>query len=112
MGPKALQTVENPDPQAVFLAQVKRYIDERLAPPPGGSRDLTLEDIRLRFKSHPPKTPQIAGIHVDVRTNFIEFATAMNGLPSGREKALMYTALEEASFWAHAAIARQKENQS
>lgn len=100
-----------PDPAQVFLAEVKRYIDERIAPPKGGSRDVTVEDINLRFTHHVPINERVRAQHDAVRNNFKEFATVMNDTPAGREKSLMYTALEEASFWAHAAVARQKGNQ-
>jgi hypothetical protein len=63
-------------------------------------------EIRRRFQHHRP-IGAVATAHNEVREDFATFASqVLNGLPEGREKALAFTALEEASFWAHAAIAR------
>jgi hypothetical protein len=66
-------------------------------------------EIEKRFTHHVPgdkKTP----IHTAVRANFKDYAEEMNELlPESREKSLAFTALEEASFWAHAAVARNIE---
>lgn len=102
-----------------FYQVVKKYVDERLeevreeerALATQTPRDITPESIELRFAHHVPLNEQIVGQHDAVRNNFKEFATFMSTIPAGREKSLMYTALEEASFWAHAAVARQKGNQ-
>lgn len=75
------------------------------AGPRGGA--LTAADIERRFTYHRPKGAKV-GIHNDVRVMFKEWAADLNWmLPAGREAALAFTALEEASFWAHAAIARE-----
>lgn len=64
-------------------------------------------EINKRFTHHVPIGERI-DFHDDVRFNFKAFAEwANNVLPEGREKSLCFTALEEASFWAHAAIARE-----
>ncbi len=61
-----------------------------------------------RFRYHPATTPGRMEQHDDVRTCLAETALALNDVvPEGREKALMLTKLEEAMFWANAAIARQ-----
>lgn len=44
--------------------------------------------------------------HRDLRLAYKEFANILDeGLPDGREKALAFTALQEASMWSHCAIA-------
>lgn len=47
-------------------------------------------------------------VHEEVREATLDFAALMNQLLPGesREKSLFFTALEEASFWSHAHIAR------
>lgn len=68
-----------------------------------------MDEIKNRFGFHkgtiegPNATaPQ----HADLRTGFINFAESLDDrLPNGRAKSLAMTALEEASMWAHKAIA-------
>lgn len=44
--------------------------------------------------------------HRDLRLAYKEFASVLDEtLPDGREKALVFTALQEASMWSHCAIA-------
>lgn len=46
-------------------------------------------------------------MHANLREDAQYFAAdALMNLPEGREKSLAFTAFEEATFWAHAAIAR------
>ena len=69
--------------------------------------DITVEDIERRFTYHRPEGQKVDS-HNDIRRSFKEWALALaESLPAGREKSLAFTALEEASFWAHAAIARE-----
>lgn len=66
------------------------------------------EDLVNRFAYHPPPNDERRTDHETVRRLCWLLADNMNGLlPSGREKSLAITRLEEAMFWANAAIARQ-----
>ena len=58
------------------------------------------------FDHHPPTTDEAVLAHEQVRALFKDVAKTLSNLPAGRERSLALTKLEEASFWAHAAIAR------
>lgn len=68
------------------------------------------EEIENRFGSHKATlegpeatTPK----HRELRVEFKKFATMLDeALPDGRAKAVMFTELEDASMWAHKAIAQ------
>lgn len=63
-------------------------------------------DITKRFTHHVPVARQ-QNDHGAIREAYLVFAkTLAEWLPDGREKSLAFTALEESSFWAHAAVAR------
>ncbi|MFI6909893.1 hypothetical protein ACIBKY_52135 [Nonomuraea sp. NPDC050394] len=65
-------------------------------------------DIFNRFTFHPAKTPERAKQHDDIRDACRALASVLDYvLPPGREKACAITKLEEAMFWANAAVARQ-----
>lgn len=74
---------------------------------PEKGRQITDADIERRFTYHRPEGQKITA-HDDVRIIFKRIAQDLNEMvPDGREKALLYTKLEEAANWAHAAIARE-----
>ncbi len=64
-------------------------------------------EIRRRFEYHAPNA-ETRDLHDMLRVIEIERAKMLNDLLPGesREKSLMFTALEEAQFWAHAHVAR------
>jgi hypothetical protein len=64
-------------------------------------------DIDRIFDSHPPKDEGEALAHEQVRAAFKDMAKVMSNLPAGRERSIVLTKLEEASFFAHAAIGRE-----
>lgn len=69
-----------------------------------------MSDLNNRFDYHPPKDEATKQAHETVRS--ILHATAVwmeDNLPGGREQALVITKLEEAMFWANAAIARNNK---
>lgn len=76
-----------------------------MAQPPPIDRD----EISRRFRHYAP-TEERAAQHVDVRSALAEAAGHLaDTLPEGREKSTAITKIEEAMFWANAALARQAE---
>lgn len=68
----------------------------------------TREEILNLFGYHRPETKLAQDLHEEVRAQFIEFASEMQGLlPDGRAKALFMTNLQQASMWAHFALAEK-----
>ncbi len=67
-------------------------------------------ELDERFKHHPPTHKGIEEAHNDVRRAFRTMSRVVEELcPAGREKALALTKIEEAMFWANAAIARAQK---
>lgn len=63
-------------------------------------------EIERRFLYHAPNE-NTRKLHDDVREVTLDYALfLLDALPESREKSLAFTALEEASYHAHAAIAR------
>lgn len=64
-------------------------------------------DLNNRFDFHPATTAEKRGEHGSIREACKTLAHTFDArVPAGREKALALTHLEEAMFWANAAIAR------
>lgn len=67
-------------------------------------------DLDNRFAYHAAHTDDRRAAHEWVRHHCRELAAHLDSLvPEGREKALVFTNLEQVMFWANAAIARQPE---
>ena len=61
------------------------------------------------FDHHPPSSDAVALQHEEVRENCRDLAQYLqDNLPVSREKSLALTNLEQAMFWANAAIARNQ----
>lgn len=71
--------------------------------------EATYADLAKRFTYHPPKAGQAAR-YESIRHRAKELAVYLsNATPPSREQALALTKLEEAVFWANAAIARNEQ---
>jgi hypothetical protein len=70
----------------------------------------SIEDIEHRFAFHTASTQEKRDEHTSVRAAHRDLALkVLHDAPDGREKALALTKIEEAMFWANAAIARSQE---
>ncbi|MEV6074363.1 hypothetical protein AB0L80_04490 [Streptomyces sp. NPDC052069] len=66
-------------------------------------------DIEHRFAFHPATTDEKRDAHGSIRQACRRLADQINEqVPAGREQALAVTKVEEAMFWANAALARQE----
>ncbi len=64
-------------------------------------------ELAHRFQYHPPTNPAAREAHETVRALYGDVAQKVAAIvPPGREAALALTKVEEAMFWANAAIAR------
>jgi hypothetical protein len=70
---------------------------------------ITSDELKRRFNYHPADTEDKAERHEQVRGVCLDAADQLVTLtgPPTREQSLAITALEEAMFWANAAIARE-----
>lgn len=71
--------------------------------------DLTSEEIQDRVRYHPP-SPEGVTRHQTLAAEFSWLMSFVQQVcPDGRERALVFTKLEEAKMWASAAVARNPE---
>ena len=69
---------------------------------------MTSDELVNRFTYHPPRPGQ-AERYQEIRDSARELAELIEGeCPESREKSLAVTNLEQAVFWANAAIARHE----
>jgi len=69
------------------------------------SKYVSDEELEIRFGFH-PATEVTRPMHEAIRKNFYEIAEWVNEtLPEGREKSLVFTALQEAAMWANGSVA-------
>jgi hypothetical protein len=96
-----------------FYQGVKTYVDEHVAEVMA-ERQITLDlaELESRFNAHPVNEQGMDLINASRKAVMDLAFVWLNVLPPGRDKSLAYTALEEASYHATAAIARQKGNQT
>lgn len=67
------------------------------------------KEIEDRFETHVGST-STQQKHQRLRESFIAFGKMLDEvLPAGRESAVTFTNLEDASMWAHKALARSKD---
>jgi hypothetical protein len=71
---------------------------------------VTEDELNWRFQYHPPTSEETIDKHTYIREWCNKLARGIFwNVPEGREKSLAITKVEEAMFWANAAIARSKE---
>ena len=64
------------------------------------------KEMASRFDHHPPDDSRVV-LHQRVRDAARDFAEVVEAeCPTGREQSLALTKIEEAMFWANAAVAR------
>ena len=69
-----------------------------------------VEDLANRFRYHAPRSAHRAAEHTLVREGCQHLAEQLDDLlPDGREKSVAITKIEEAMFWANAALARSAD---
>ncbi len=67
------------------------------------------EELKKRFSHHPPLGPNQVSRYEEIRENGKNLARVIiQRCPSSRELSLALTKIEEAVFWANAAIARNE----
>lgn len=69
---------------------------------------LTYAETARRFSYHQPQNQQTVTRHHDIRVGCAQLAGLIDELcPDSQEKVVALTRIEEAMFWANAAVARE-----
>ena len=69
---------------------------------------LTLADTARIFSHHPPRTPETVSKHQEVRVGCAQLAALLDeACPDSYELKKALDKIQEAMFWANAAIARE-----
>lgn len=91
---------------AGWITKTAAEFEAFLAPAPAPAPAI---DVVNRFDYHPPSTDDVKGNHEAVRAVLRQAANHLISVtPAGREQSLAITKIEEAMFWANAAIARNQ----
>ena len=78
------------------------------SPDPTWAKDQELRDLQNRFYYHSP-SPLGVTRHAELSNAFFALAQiVLDVCPHGRERSLVLTNLEQAKFWASAAVARNE----
>lgn len=65
------------------------------------------DEIDHNFTHHPPSSPEVGERYAEIRAQLKQSAIFIcESTPVSREQSLALTKLEEAMFWANAAVAR------
>jgi hypothetical protein len=90
------------------MSDAKNNIEGTCSFPPSYAIDAKLrERIENDFVHHPPSTPHVGERYATIRFQLKQTALVVCEMsPPSREQSIALTKLEEAMFWANAAVAR------
>lgn len=92
--------MEDPDDMSAQIDYCEQDLHEIMGKP-------TPEELKERFNYHRPPNERVTDAHDFARNTLHSTASViLDKLPEGREASVFLTKMEEAMFWANAAIAR------